>query len=127
MKKSEVIAFGVPEDRVKEFQEVYHTELRNTAARMIRKENEREALNDEEAIKSAIYSMVSLMTGKERLNRILNYVNSQYFQMSKDKESERKEADVNKDNNQLHDAAGSGIDTLPVESAAGSVQSEAEV
>lgn len=74
MSRDEVLAFGVPEDKVKEFQEVYNRDLRKAADRLTRKRDD-----DGGETRAAIYAMLKLIKQPDTLARILQNINKAYY------------------------------------------------
>lgn len=72
MTKTEVLSFGVPEERYKEFQEKYNRDLNSR----LRSEMSKEA---DPLIRSAILAMLELIKRPETLESILKYINKAYF------------------------------------------------
>lgn len=77
MKKTDFISFGVPENRVKEFQKAYWADVRQSARNIAVKERCTKA----EDLKAAILSMIQLMPDTDKLERILYVINRQYYYM----------------------------------------------
>lgn len=73
MLKEEVLAFGVPEEKLKEFQEVYHRDCRKAAYRMGK------AVDPDADTRSAINAMLKLIKRPETLNKILRDINKYYY------------------------------------------------
>ena len=68
MKKSEVLALGVPEDRIREFQDLYNRDLDN-----------RMRHPKDSGIRSAIASMLPMIQQEENLRKILKSVTHFYI------------------------------------------------
>lgn len=73
MTPQEAFAFGVPEERYKEFREVYNRDLNNRVAK-------RTAEKKADATMSAILAMLPLIKNQETMQAILKYINKAYFQ-----------------------------------------------
>lgn len=72
MTKTEVLSFGVPEERYKEFQAAYNRDLNSRIKSEMRKEAD-------PLIRSAILAMLELIKRPETLESILKYINKAYF------------------------------------------------
>lgn len=70
MTRQEAMAFGVPEERLKEFQDQYHKDLRKTA-QSLRNDSER-------PIRGAISSMLGRIHNLDQLREILMRVTEIY-------------------------------------------------
>lgn len=77
MKRAEIISFGVPESRVKDFQKAYWADVRQSARNLANKER----CTKVEDLKAAILSMIQLMPDPDKLERILYVINRQYYYM----------------------------------------------
>lgn len=73
MTPQEALAFGVPEERYKEFREVYNRDLNNRVA----KKTAEKKIN---ATMAAILAMLPLIKKPETMEAILKYINKVYFQ-----------------------------------------------
>lgn len=82
MTKDEAKAFGVPEERLKEFQEAYHRDMR--------KADQRQAENGAvKPIRAAISSMLPLIQDTDKLREILMFVTEIYCRPGRGKPAER--------------------------------------
>lgn len=75
MNKAEAIALGVPEERLKEFQEKYHRDLRKAVQR---REN-----STTKPIRAAIDSVISSIKDVDKLREVLAVVTEIYCRPSK--------------------------------------------
>ena len=75
MNKAEAIALGVPEERLKEFQEKYHRDLRKAVHR---REN-----STTKPIRAAIDSVISSIKDVDKLREVLAVVTEIYCRPSK--------------------------------------------
>ena len=73
MKKEELLAFGVPADKVRAFQAAYMKDLNKLAVKKRREEDE----NHE--TRAAIAAMLQMIKRRETLRRILLFINKEYF------------------------------------------------
>lgn len=80
MNKQEIIAFGVPEDKIQAFQAAYWKDLHKVAERMAKQQ----AANESRDMLEAIASMLRLIPDPVRLRQILNNVNRHYAQYLQD-------------------------------------------
>ena len=72
MTKGELLALGLPEERVKEFQEIYHRDVRK-AARLLNAPDRRA-----DELRSAVSSMLSALSETESLRAILAAASQHY-------------------------------------------------
>ena len=72
MNRQEVLALGVPEEKYKEFQELYNRDLNSRVASRMAEDNE-------SSLRSAINAMLKLIKHPETLNGILKYINTAYY------------------------------------------------
>lgn len=75
MNKAEAIALGVPEERLSEFQEVYHRDLRKAV--------QRQEYGSTKPIRAAINSMLSSIKDVDKLREVLSLVTEIYCRPSK--------------------------------------------
>lgn len=87
MNRQEVLALGVPEDKYKEFQAVYHRDLRKAAERIVKKNEDCRIVPTVDEYREAILAIIKLLPDPERLKRVLGVANNQYFNMCRDKEA----------------------------------------
>lgn len=80
MNKAEAIALGVPEERLKEFQEKYHRDLR--------KATQRQENSATKPIRAAINSMLSSIKDVDKLREVLVMVTEIYCRPIKAKPEE---------------------------------------
>lgn len=74
MKKEEVLALGVSEEKYKEFQTLYNRDLNcRVTSKAFAIENE------ELCTRSAILAMLKLIKRPETLDSILKYINTMYY------------------------------------------------
>ena len=81
MKKTELLAYGIHEDKVSAFQEVYWADVKKQAVRMVEADKEQETAPSPSAIREAITAMVRLIPDPVRLSLILANVNRHYQSM----------------------------------------------
>lgn len=80
MKREQIIAFGVPEERIREFQAAYWADLHKCAQRMAADNTDQQTADEARSLLEAITAMVKLMPDPERLKLVLNNVNRHYAQ-----------------------------------------------
>lgn len=78
MKKSDLISFGIPEEKISSFQESYWEDVKKQAARIGRADIGQETAPAPSAIRDAITAMTRLITDPVRLSWILSNVNRHY-------------------------------------------------
>lgn len=71
MNKAEVMSIGVPQERVKEFQHIFHTEVRKEAQKRIER-------YPSPMIQDAILTMIQLINAPDKLSDILIYISGIY-------------------------------------------------
>lgn len=89
MRKSDILAFGVPEERIKEFQAAYWADLHKVAQRLSAANTDRRQDTEARALLEAITAMLKLIDDPERLRMILSNVNrhfAQYTQVQREKQ-----------------------------------------
>lgn len=84
MRKSDILAFGVPEDRIKEFQAAYWADLHKVAQRLSAANTDQHQDTEARALLEAITAMLKLIDDPERLRMILNNVNRNFAQYTQD-------------------------------------------
>lgn len=85
MKKSDLIAFGIPEERHKAFKAAYWADVRISARQIIEKGMEPKA----EDIQEAIASMIRLIPDVDKLQKVLSTINRLYYKQFQETEKER--------------------------------------
>lgn len=90
MNKTELLAFGLPEESIKKFQEIYHRDVRKTAARLL-VPPDRQA----EELRAAIIPMLSVISEIRSLRTILSVAIHHYL---KENKAEKTAADTVNDN-----------------------------
>lgn len=78
MKKAELMEYGIPEAKIRAFNEVYWNDVRKQAARMVEEAKGQETAPSTASMREAIAAMVRLIPDPVRLNLILNNVNRHY-------------------------------------------------
>ena len=78
MKKTELISFGIPEEKVCAFQDAYWADVKKQAVRMAEADKGLETAPAPSAIREAIVAMVRLISDPVRLSLILSNVNRHY-------------------------------------------------
>ena len=84
MKREQIIAFGVPEERIREFQAAYWADLHKCAQRMAAENTDQQTADKARSLLEAITAMVKLMPDPVRLRMILSNVNRHYAQYTHD-------------------------------------------
>ena len=75
MKKSELMEYGIPEAKIRAFNEVYWNDVRKQAARMVEEAKGEEAVPSPASLREAIAAMVNVIPDPARLVMILTNVN----------------------------------------------------
>jgi len=88
MKKEEALALGVPEERIREFQDIYNRDLRKAV------KNDRD--KQEGGTQTAIMHFVPLIKEEENLRKILKTV-SHFYIMENPNEPQQEGENENKD------------------------------
>lgn len=78
MKKAELMEYGIPETKIRAFNEVYWNDVRKQAARMVEEAKGQEAATSTASMREAIAAMVRVIPDPVRLSMILNNVNRHY-------------------------------------------------
>lgn len=78
MKKAELMEYGIPESKIRAFNDVYWNDVRKQAARMVEEAKGQEAAPFPAALREAIESMLRLIPDPARLSSILSNVNRHY-------------------------------------------------
>lgn len=78
MKKAELMEYGIPEAKIRAFNEVYWNDVRKQAARMVEETKGQEAAPSTASMREAIAAMVRVIPDPVRLSMILNNVNHHY-------------------------------------------------
>ncbi|MBQ7785911.1 MAG: hypothetical protein IJ381_07175 [Clostridia bacterium] len=89
MRKSDILAFGVPEERIKEFQAAYWADLHKVSRRLSAANTNQHQDTEARALLEAITAMLKLIDDPERLRMILSNVNrhfAQYTQVQREKQ-----------------------------------------
>lgn len=74
MNKAELMEYGIPEEKIKEFQQRYHEDAKKKARDMIRKESQ----TDSRKVRYALSAIVELLEG-DSLRRLLEFANTEYY------------------------------------------------
>lgn len=80
MRKAELIAYGIHEEKVREFQQVYWADVKKQAAMMAKGDAGQETALPPSAYRQAIASVLRLINDPARLAVILSVVNKHYYQ-----------------------------------------------
>ena len=78
MKKAELMEYGIPEAKIRAFNEVYWNDVRKQAARMVEEAKGQDAAPSTASMREAIAAMVRVIPDPVRLSMILNNVNRHY-------------------------------------------------
>lgn len=78
MKKAELMEYGIPEAKIRAFNEVYWNDVRKQAARMVEEAKGQDAAPSTASMREAIAAMVRVIPDSVRLSLILNNVNRHY-------------------------------------------------
>lgn len=78
MKKAELMEYGIPEAKIRAFNEVYWNDVRKQAARMVEEAKGQDAAPSTASMREAIAAMVRVIPDPVRLSMILNKVNRHY-------------------------------------------------
>lgn len=78
MKKAELMQYGIPEAKIRAFNEVYWNDVRKQAARMVEEAKGQDAAPSTASMCEAIAAMVRVIPDPVRLSMILNNVNRHY-------------------------------------------------
>ena len=78
MKKAELMEYGIPEAKIRAFNEVYWNDVRKQAARMVEEAKGQDAAPSTASMREAIAAMVRVIPDPVRLSLILNNVNRHY-------------------------------------------------
>lgn len=78
MKKADLMEYGIPEAKIRAFNEVYWNDVRKQAARMVEEAKGQEATPSTASMREAIAAMVRVIPDPVRLSMILNNVNRHY-------------------------------------------------
>ena len=78
MKKAELMQYGIPEAKIRAFNEVYWNDVRKQAARMVEEAKGQDAAPSTASMREAIAAMVRVIPDPVRLSLILNNVNRHY-------------------------------------------------
>lgn len=78
MKKAELMEYGIPEAKIRAFNEAYWNDVRKQAARMVEEAKGQEAAPSTASMREAIAAMVRVIPDPVRLCMILNNVNRHY-------------------------------------------------
>lgn len=74
MNKAELMEYGIPENKLKDFQRRYHEDAKRMARDMIRKESQ----TDSRKVRYALSAIVELLEG-DALRRVLEVANTEYY------------------------------------------------
>ena len=77
MKKAELMEYGIPEAKIRAFNEVYWNDVRKQAARMVEEAKGQDAA-PAASIRDAISAMLRVIDDPARLSMILTYTNRQH-------------------------------------------------
>lgn len=91
MRKSDILAFGVPEERIKEFQAAYWADLHKVAQRLSNVSADQRQDTEARALLEAITAMLRLIDDPERLRTILNNVNRNFAQYTQDQREKQEQ------------------------------------
>lgn len=83
MKKDELLSFGIPAEKIKEFQPLYWADVKKQAVKMA--EKERETVVSPASIREAITAMLRLIDDEKRLITILGNINRHFAQYTEEK------------------------------------------
>lgn len=89
MNKTELLALGLPEENLKKFQEIYHRDVRKTAARLA-DNPDRQA----EELRTAIIPMLSVISEIRSLRAILSTASHHYLKAYKDEKTAADAANI---------------------------------
>lgn len=78
MKKADLMEYGIPEAKIRAFNEVYWNDVRKQAARMVEEAKGQDAAPSTASIREAIAAMMRVIPDPVRLSMILNNVNRHY-------------------------------------------------
>lgn len=78
MKKAELMEYGIPEAKIRAFNEVYWNDVRKQAARMVEEAKGQDTAPTTASMREAIAAMVRVIHDPVRLSMILNNVNRHY-------------------------------------------------
>lgn len=78
MKKAELMEYGIPEAKIRAFNEVYWNDVRKQAARIVEEAKGQDAAPSTASMREAIAAMVRVIPDPVRLSMILNNVNRHY-------------------------------------------------
>lgn len=84
MKKAELMEYGIPEAKIRAFNEVYWNDVRKQAARMVEEAKGQDAAPSTASMREAIAAMVRVIPDPVRLSMILNNVNRHYQSYTND-------------------------------------------
>lgn len=84
MKKAELMEYGIPEAKIRAFNEVYWNDVRKQAARMVEEAKGQDAAPSTASMREAIAAMVRVIPDPVRLSMILNNVNRHYQNYTND-------------------------------------------
>lgn len=86
MNKAELMKYGIPEEKISAFQRAYWQDLNKRAEALTTQREEERRTSETARIQDAIFAMVRIIPDIDRLRRILEAVNVQYYRMSKEQE-----------------------------------------
>ena len=92
MRKAELIAYGIPEEKVREFHQVYWADVKKQAAMMANGDAGQETALPPSAYRQAISAVLRLINDRERLALILSNVNKHYYQQKNEQSSTSEDA-----------------------------------
>lgn len=85
MKKAVLMEYGIPEEKIREFNEAYWKDVHKHAERLVEEGKGQDAASSAPAVREAITAMLRLIPDPERLYLILAHVNRQYQQYNNER------------------------------------------
>lgn len=85
MKKAVLMEYGIPEEKIREFNEAYWKDVHKHAERLVEEGKGQDAAPSAPAVREAIAAMLRLIPDPERLYTILANVNRHYQQYNNER------------------------------------------